>query len=791
MGRKPVPQPLSLAGENCDSLGQPAISTLTSPDSTVLGAPNRPSPSPSPSPRPAALGPETTTNNLQVISPVSSRSPKSPRSPFSKFNSSSSSAAAAAANAAVRRPPTQSSSQAQPLHIHHYQQQPSLQYQEPQVQLQPPPPPQPPQLQQQQQQQQQPQHQLQQPQQQSQIPRTPQPYPHHQPVEVPRQPLQAADDVLLAQRRRQNPHQNPDFPLATSPGLKHSATTPIFNEPYSRPPEEKHARNTSRFFNFGKASRSTQQLQLDHTESVSEGMSRGADHSAMPDRVPSKASKHSVLSLRFVPIIDQSSIEPPNQRPAPSRSDVSLPSTVEQEHGSSKKNKQKNFALLGRNKSFKDKDGTSPKEPITIEMPESDHFLGPSPLRTAPVNPEAYDRSFRHMMNSTPRNHSADRVPRDTSSNKDRRNDKDSRGPSLQSAGSSFFGGLKSSGSRAADMISKGLFGKGGRSASTSEKEPTVDDEHYVLKVINLPLVEQTRKTRISKRLEESRDKTEFWMPAFPWRAIDYLNFNGTDVEGLYRVPGSGPQIKKWQRKFDEEYDVDLFAQNDLYDINIIGSMLKAWLRELPDELFPKEAQERISRECAGAEEVPQMLIDELSNLSPFNYYLLFAITCHLSLLLAHSDKNKMDFRNLCICFQPCMKIDAFCFKFLVCDWRLCWQGCRNEARYIEEEYMLFQQPLPRGLTADTRGFSGRNSNDDRNVSSSDSSKQSPQIIEPPNGRLRKKAIASGQSNGSVTSKSSTGSASLTVSSEQETPRQRAGELRPLSPIKPLSPLGF
>lgn len=103
-----------------------------------------------------------------------------------------------------------------------------------------------------------------------------------------------------------------------------------------------------------------------------------------------------------------------------------------------------------------------------------------------------------------------------------------------------------------AESIGKGLFGKSGRSGSTTDKEPIVDDEHYVLKVINLPLVEQTRLTRISKRLEESRDKTEFWMPAFPWRAIDYLNYKGCDVEGLYRVPGSGPQIKKWQRRFDE-----------------------------------------------------------------------------------------------------------------------------------------------------------------------------------------------------------------------------------------------
>lgn len=101
-------------------------------------------------------------------------------------------------------------------------------------------------------------------------------------------------------------------------------------------------------------------------------------------------------------------------------------------------------------------------------------------------------------------------------------------------------------------MISKGLFGKSSRSGLVAEKEHVVDDDQYQIKVINLPLVEQTRRTRISKRLETSRDKTEFWMPAFPWRAIDYLNYKGCDVEGLYRVPGSGPQIKRWQRRFDE-----------------------------------------------------------------------------------------------------------------------------------------------------------------------------------------------------------------------------------------------
>jgi hypothetical protein len=121
-----------------------------------------------------------------------------------------------------------------------------------------------------------------------------------------------------------------------------------------------------------------------------------------------------------------------------------------------------------------------------------------------------------------------------------------------EGSGHTFLNNLKSSATKGAGALSKGLFGKSARSGSTNEKEPVVDDEHYELKVINRPLVEQTRLTRISKKLEDSKDKTEFWMPAFPWRAIDYLNYKGSDVEGLYRVPGSGPQIKKWQRRFDE-----------------------------------------------------------------------------------------------------------------------------------------------------------------------------------------------------------------------------------------------
>lgn len=61
--------------------------------------------------------------------------------------------------------------------------------------------------------------------------------------------------------------------------------------------------------------------------------------------------------------------------------------------------------------------------------------------------------------------------------------------------------------------------GKLGRTGSNHEKE--LPDSEYVVKVISLPLIEQTRITRISKDLSSCRDKTEYWMPSLPWRCIE------------------------------------------------------------------------------------------------------------------------------------------------------------------------------------------------------------------------------------------------------------------------------
>ena len=225
------------------------------------------------------------------------------------------------------------------------------------------------------------------------------------------------------------------------------------------------------------------------------------------------------------------------------------------------------------------------------------------------------------------------------------------------------------------------------------------------------------------------------------------------------------------------EFDINLFDEPELYDINIIGSMFKTWLRNLPNEIFPKEIQARIAKECQGAVEVPQMLKDELSMLPPWNYYLLFATTCHLSLLHAYVAKNRMNFQNLCICFQPCLKIDSFCFKFLVCDWKNCWQGCWTENEALHDEYRFLE-----GLDPGPGGSSGGSTAvaEESSISSAEGSKS---VL---SGRARER-----QKPPPLTIISASGESLASPLRNGDGHSRSGSHLPELAPVEPLSPIGL
>jgi hypothetical protein len=109
----------------------------------------------------------------------------------------------------------------------------------------------------------------------------------------------------------------------------------------------------------------------------------------------------------------------------------------------------------------------------------------------------------------------------------------------------------------------------------------------------------------------------------------------------------------------------------------------------LPEDILPTSTQDELTGRYAGEQKAPEEVKEVLSQLPPWNYYLLFAITCHLSLLHAYQDKNKMTFNNLFVCFAPALRLNGDCFRWLVGDWRACWLGCATEKEALEEEYRI------------------------------------------------------------------------------------------------------
>lgn len=172
------------------------------------------------------------------------------------------------------------------------------------------------------------------------------------------------------------------------------------------------------------------------------------------------------------------------------------------------------------------------------------------------------------------------------------------------------------------------------------------------------------------------------------------------------------------------------------------------------------------------------MLKDELSRLPPWNYYLLFATTCHLSLLHEYVDKNRMNFQNLCICFQPCLKIDSFCFRFLVCDWKYCWQGCWTESETLDEEYAILKE-LEEGRAGGSSGGSTAVA-EDSSISSTEGSKPSLSA------RARER-----QKPPPLTIINASGESLASPSRNGDVNLRSGSQLPELAPVEPLSPIGI
>jgi hypothetical protein len=193
-----------------------------------------------------------------------------------------------------------------------------------------------------------------------------------------------------------------------------------------------------------------------------------------------------------------------------------------------RKTKPRFANLLSRSRSIRVDDSSMNRAQArrpSISLRKLEENCKPDTQEFAKSLPSRQERGSKSTGNGTARGYTTERPAEFSNSSTVR---KGSMVPSaslsqVSGASATLFNNLKQTSSGAADRLGKagkGFFGKITRSGSTNERELLADD-NYVCSVINLPLIEQARRTRIAKRLEDCRDKTEFWMPALPYRCVE------------------------------------------------------------------------------------------------------------------------------------------------------------------------------------------------------------------------------------------------------------------------------
>ncbi|KAJ4940101.1 hypothetical protein JOQ06_026411 [Pogonophryne albipinna] len=142
--------------------------------------------------------------------------------------------------------------------------------------------------------------------------------------------------------------------------------------------------------------------------------------------------------------------------------------------------------------------------------------------------------------------------------------------------------------------------------------------------------------------------------PLLVEQCVDFIRERGLDEEGLFRMPGQANLVKELQEAFDCG-DKPLFDSNT--DVHTVASLLKLYLRELPEPVIPFSKYEDFLT-CAqllakDEEEGVQELGRQVNTLPLPNYNLLTYICKFLDEVQSHCGENKMGVQNLATVFGP------------------------------------------------------------------------------------------------------------------------------------------
>ncbi|KAF9978277.1 hypothetical protein BGZ73_003084 [Actinomortierella ambigua] len=137
---------------------------------------------------------------------------------------------------------------------------------------------------------------------------------------------------------------------------------------------------------------------------------------------------------------------------------------------------------------------------------------------------------------------------------------------------------------------------------------------------------------------------------------ISNLQRNGLQVEGLFRRSPSSAMLKQVRAAYDRGNPVDLSE----YDIHISAVLLKLFLKEMPEPVFPRNLYAHLESKAEGAAAAPKTMVaylreDVLGALSHNQLVVVMEVFNLLRTVADNQESNKMTAHNLALVMSPNM----------------------------------------------------------------------------------------------------------------------------------------
>ncbi|KAK9538778.1 hypothetical protein VZT92_003928 [Zoarces viviparus] len=197
----------------------------------------------------------------------------------------------------------------------------------------------------------------------------------------------------------------------------------------------------------------------------------------------------------------------------------------------------------------------------------------------------------------------------------------------------------------AADVVKQWKEKKKKKKPAT-EAEPVPVEIPTFRPIFGAPLTEAVKRTALYDGIQ---------LPAVFRECMDYIESYGMKCEGIYRVSGMKSKVDELKAAYDREECPCL----EEYDPHTVASLLKQYLRELPDNMLGRDLAQRFEDACGRQVEAEKMAEFQrlLAEVSPESRLLLSWLVTHMDHVIAREADTKMNIQNISIVLNPTIQI--------------------------------------------------------------------------------------------------------------------------------------